>query len=98
LALCKLPDGKLVVNHGQIAEIFVTSFSMVFVSATPPRSEPFQIFAGSVLKVNISRAGVSRLLNFLDYTFNMRLNGLHPCLLRHCSWELSLVCPIIPDF
>jgi hypothetical protein len=53
----KLPDDELVVNPGQMAEIFVVSFSVIFVSAAPFRPESFQIFGGSVSEVEFSRDG-----------------------------------------
>jgi hypothetical protein len=86
----KVPGGELVVNPGQMAEIFVASFSGVFVSGAPLWPEPFQIFGGSVSEVEFTRARVSRVLDSLDPTSSMGPDGLHPCLLRHCSRELSV--------
>ena len=86
----RLPTGEIVEDPGRMCEVFAASFSGVFVGAAPTHPAPFQIFAGSLADVDLTRLEVQRVLSALDPSSSVGPDGLHPHLLRSCAVELSL--------
>lgn len=91
----KLPSGEVVAGQRDMSQLFVNSFSSVFVDADLASPSPHHFFPGKFGETCVTRLMVSQVLDKLDSSSAPGPDGIHPCVLKSCSWQMSLPLSLI---